>query len=351
MTAALQTDVDDGATRESVAARPCVLVIGNFDGVHKGHQAVVGQAVAEARAAGLVACALTFHPHPGEVVGAGAPPLLTSMRDRAALLRSFGMERVYVRRFDRAFGAWSPERFAGDLVAKTLAARVVVVGQDFRFGAKRAGDLDRLRVLGHEHGFAVREAGIASDASGPYSSTRVRDALASGDLRAATSVLGRPHALSGVVVHGDARGRTLGFPTANLASIVEMLPTDGIYAVTVERRDDDGVVIPLAGSTHPAVNAGVGGGPGPAPHPHHAVMSIGVRPTIGTSHRTVEAHLLAFAGDLYDAHLRVALIARLRDEKKFASLDELKAQIGRDAAEAQSILRAIPQAIPQGHAP
>jgi len=337
MTAPLQTDVDDGATRESVAARPCVLVIGNFDGVHKGHQAVVRQAVAEARAAGLAACALTFHPHPGEVVGAGAPPLLTSMRDRAALLRSLGIERVYVRRFDRTFAAWSPERFAGELVAETLAARVVVVGQDFRFGAKRAGDLDRLRVLGDEHGFAVRVAGVASDAIGPYSSTRVRDALASGDLQAATAVLGRPHALSGVVVHGDARGRTLGFPTANLAHIVEMLPADGIYAVTVERRDEEGAAIPLGGG------AGVGAAVSAAPRPQHGVMSIGVRPTIGTSHRTVEAYLLAFAGDLYDARLRVALIARLRDEKKFASLDELKVQIGRDAAEAQSVLQAILQ--------
>jgi riboflavin kinase/FMN adenylyltransferase len=322
MTATLQTDVADGATRESVAADPCVLVIGNFDGVHKGHQAVLHQAVDEARGANLAACALTFHPHPAEIVGAGAPPLLTSMRDRAVLMESLGVERVYVRRFDRAFAAWSPERFAVELVAGTLAARAVVVGQDFRFGAKRAGDLEQLRALGREHGFAVRVAGVASDASGPYSSTRVRDALAAGDLRAASAVLGRPHSLSGAVVHGDARGRTLGFPTANLANIVEMLPADGIYAVTVERRDDEGAVVPLDGTTRPV----------------HGVMSIGVRPTIGTSHRTVEAHLLGFAGDLYGANLRVALIARLRDEKKFASLDELKAQIARDAVEAQSVL-------------
>ncbi|HSY23210.1 MAG TPA: bifunctional riboflavin kinase/FAD synthetase [Polyangiaceae bacterium] len=322
MTATLQTDVADGATRESVAADPCVLVIGNFDGVHKGHQAVLHQAVGEARSAGLAACALTFHPHPGEIVGAGAPPLLTSMRDRAVLMESLGVERVYVRRFDRAFAAWSPERFAIELVAGALAARAVVVGQDFRFGAKRAGDLEQLRALGREHGFAVRVAGVASDVSGPYSSTRVRDALAAGDLRGASAVLGRPHSLSGAVVHGDARGRTLGFPTANLANIVEMLPADGIYAVTVERRDDEGAVVPLDGGTRPV----------------HGVMSIGVRPTIGTSHRTVEAHLLGFTGDLYGANLRVALIARLRDEKKFASLDELKAQIARDAVEAQSVL-------------
>jgi riboflavin kinase/FMN adenylyltransferase len=323
MTAALQTDVADGSTRESVAAGPCVLVIGNFDGVHKGHQAVLRQAVAEARATGLAASALTFHPHPSEIVGAGAPPLLTSMRDRAVLMESLGVERVYVRRFDRAFAAWSPERFAVELVAGTLAARAVVVGQDFRFGAKRTGDLERLRALGREHGFAVRVAAVASDENGPFSSTRVRDALAAGDLPAASAVLGRPHSLSGTVVHGDARGRTLGFPTANLANIVEMLPADGIYAITVERRDAEGAVVPLGGATRPV----------------HAVMSIGVRPTIGTSHRTVEAHLLGFVGDLYGADLRVALIARLRDEKKFASLDELKAQIARDAAEAQSVLK------------
>lgn len=322
MTPALQTDVVDGATRESLAAVPCVLVIGNFDGVHKGHQAVLRQAVHEARAQGLVACALTFHPHPAEVVGAGAPPLLTSMRDRAVLMASLGVDRVYVRRFDRSFAAWSPERFAVDLVAGTIAARAVVVGQDFRFGAKRSGDLDRLRALGREHGFEVRVAAVASDENGPYSSTRVRDALAAGDLQEASAVLGRAHSLSGVVVHGDARGRELGFPTANLANIVEVLPADGIYAVTVERRDDAGAALPL----------------GEGARPVQGVMSIGIRPTIGTSHRTVEVYLLGFAGDLYGANLRVALIARLRDEKKFASLDDLKAQIARDVVDAQSVL-------------
>jgi riboflavin kinase/FMN adenylyltransferase len=318
MTEARQIDVDDGASAASVAAVPCALVIGNFDGVHKGHQAVLAEAVSESRAAGLCACALTFDPHPGEVVGRGAPPLLTTMRERVALMGDLGVERVYVRRFDTAFAAWPPDRFAGALVAETLRAKAVVVGQDFRFGAKRAGNLTLLRALGERLGFIVHVAAVASDDRGPYSSTRVRDALAAGDLAAAAAVLGRAHAITGTVIHGDARGRTIGFPTANLDGIAEMLPANGVYAVTVERCDEGEPPRPL--------------GPG--------VTNIGVRPTVGGARRTIEAHLLGFSGDLYGARLRLRLVARLREEKKFASLDELKAQIGHDVAGARAALAA-----------
>jgi riboflavin kinase/FMN adenylyltransferase len=304
----------DDETAGSVAEAASVLVIGNFDGVHKGHQAVLTQAVAVARDAGLAASVLTFDPHPTAVVGTGAPALLTTLEQRAELVGGLGVEQMYVRRFDPEFASWSAERFARELVKEALRAKVVVVGQNFRFGAKRAGDLALLKTLGAELGFEVRVHAIATDAHGPFSSTRVREAIAAGDLEEAEAVLGRPHALSGAVVHGDERGRTINFPTANIAPVVEMLPPDGVYAVRVDELADRGDATPLAGG----------------------VTNIGVRPTVGGGGaRTVETFLLGFSGDLYDQRLRLHLVSRIRDEQKFAGLDELKAQILRDCAEAR----------------
>jgi riboflavin kinase/FMN adenylyltransferase len=316
MSAGRLIEVDEGGLAGAVAAVPCVLVVGNFDGVHRGHQAVLVEAVAEARAVGLAVCLLTFDPHPGAVVGKGAPPLLTTLDRRAELVGAMGVERVYVRRFDATFAAWQPERFARDLVAGALEARAVVVGENFRFGAKRAGDLALLRSLGGELGFEVRVSAVARDSVGPYSSTRAREAVRAGDLAEVRNVLGRPHALSGVVVHGDERGRTIGTPTANLSLPPELLPPNGVYAVTVDRLDTRGGSAPLASG----------------------VTNIGVRPTVGGGRMSVETYLLDFSGDLYDARLRVNLVASLRAEKKFGSLDELKAQIARDVADARAAL-------------
>ena len=226
--------VDDSTPVDDLHAAPCALVIGNFDGVHRGHQAVLLQASAEARAGGLDACALTFDPHPAKVVGSGAPPVLTSLEDCVELMGAFGIDRVYARRFDEAFAAWSPRRFVTDLVAGGLLARRVVVGENFRFGARREGDLSLLNELGRKVGFEPRVHAFAGDDRGAYSSTRARDAIASGDLAEAAHVLGRAHALTGEVVHGDARGRSLGFPTANLEGIAELLPPSGVYAVVVD---------------------------------------------------------------------------------------------------------------------
>ena len=294
-----------------ISHHACVMVVGNFDGVHRGHQAVLSEAVADARAAGLAAVVLTFDPHPGAVVGAGAPPRLSTIERRAELMSALGVDWVYVRKFDAAFASWSPERFVRELVVQKLRATVVVVGQNFRFGSKRSGDLALLRALGTQIGFSVRVHQVACDARGPFSSTRAREAIALGVMDEACSVLGRPHELSGAVVRGDARGRQLGFPTANLDPVPEMPPPNGVYAVTV-----DEVIGP--GEAHPL---GMG------------VTNVGVRPTItgaGNSKRTVEAHLLDFDGDLYGRVLRLHIHARLRDEKRFASLDELKAQIAVD---------------------
>jgi riboflavin kinase/FMN adenylyltransferase len=295
------------------AAADKVIAIGNFDGVHRGHQSVLEQAVEEARAQGLVASVLTFDPHPAAVVGGGAPPLLTTLDQRVELMGALGVERVYARRFDADLAGWGPERFVRELVAEALRARVVVVGQNFRFGSKRAGDLALLRSLGADLGFEVRVHGIASDESGPFSSTRAREAIAAGALDEVAQVLGRSHALTGVVVHGEERGRTIGVPTANIAPVPEMLPPDGVYAVRVDQLEEGAEGAPLAGG----------------------VTNIGMRPTVGGAARTVETFILGFAGDLYGERLRVHLVARLRDEQKFASLDDLKAQIARDCVQAR----------------
>jgi riboflavin kinase/FMN adenylyltransferase len=317
MPAARLIEVDDAGLAGSLAAMPCVLVIGNFDGVHRGHQAVLREAVAHAAERRLAPCVLTFDPHPGAVVGPGAPPLLTTLERRAELVGDLGVERVYVRRFDTAFAAWEPHQFARDLVSKALEARVVVVGENFRFGARRTGDLSLLRDLGEELGFGVRVSAVARDAGGPYSSTRAREAVRAGHLVEVRNVLGRPHALTGVVVHGDQRGRTIGVPTANLSEPAELLPPNGVYAVLAERHDPArGAFVRLA----------------------QGLTNIGVRPTVGGGRLSVETYLLDFAGDLYDARLRVHLVASLREEKKFGSLDELKAQIARDVAAARVAL-------------
>jgi riboflavin kinase/FMN adenylyltransferase len=309
--------VDDATPVDSLGAAPRVLVIGNFDGVHLGHQAVLRQAVAQARSTGVSASVLTFDPHPAGVVGGGAPQRLTTLERRAELVSDLGIDRMYVRRFDSAFAAWQPERFVRDLVVGALRASIVVVGENFRFGAKRAGDLTLLRALGAQLGFGVQVHAVASDARGRYSSTRAREAVVAGDLEEVRRVLGRPHALTGVVAHGDERGRTLGVPTANLVGIPELLPPKGVYAVTADRyREAQRAFAPVA----------------------HGVTNIGVRPTVGSGGLSVETYLLDFAGDLYDARLRIHLVARLRDEKKFASLDELKAQIARDVSDARAAL-------------
>jgi riboflavin kinase/FMN adenylyltransferase len=312
--------IDDATPVASLPDRPCALVVGNFDGVHRGHQAVLRQVVADARAAGLASFVLTFDPHPGAVVGTRRPPpLLTTMDRRAELMAQLGIDRLYVRRFDAAFAAWTPEKFVRELVASALRARIIVVGDNFRFGAKRAGDLALLRTLGTALGVEVRVHPVASDDRGPFSSTRAREAIGAGDLDEAARVLGRPHQISGGVVRGDQRGRLLGFPTANLDAVPEMLPPDGVYAVRADRLDDEGAVHPLA----------------------EGVMNIGLRPTVaaaGGARRTIETFLLDFSGDLYGKRLRISLVARLRDEKKFSALDELKAQIARDVAQARSRL-------------
>jgi riboflavin kinase/FMN adenylyltransferase len=293
-----------------------VVVTGNFDGVHRGHQALFARARAEADTRHLVPVALTFDPHPRAVLGTGAPALLTSTARRVQLIERLGVTHVFVRRFDRALAAWSPERFVEELLVDDLRARVVIAGDNFRFGAKRTGDDTLLRALGPKLGFEAFTL-EATDAKGPLSSSRARDAILAGDVAEGAHVLGRPHSIEGVVEEGHRRGRTIGFPTANLGQVTELVPANGVYAVAVDRVDD-------------GEPRGLATG----------VMNIGVRPTLaGDSQRTLEAHLFDFDGDLYGRTLRVHFMARLRDERKFDGMDALKAQIARDADAARAATR------------
>ncbi len=303
--------------------KPTVAVaIGNFDGVHRGHQEVLREAMGAARAESLPTVVLTFDPHPAVVLGRTPPPMLTTLPRKAALLARLGIDAVLVKTFDVAFATWTPERFVTELLVGTLGAKLVVVGKNFRFGHKRAGDLAMLEQLGKDSGFAVRAFELRGDEKGRFSSTRVRDAVARGDVDDASAVLGRPHAFSGKVVWGDQRGRTIGFPTANVDEVPEIVPASGVYAVVVDSIDGDPVAL------------------------GRGVMNVGVRPTITKQgakegRRTQEVHLFDFDGDLYGKSLRVHVVSRIREERKFATLDELKAQIASDAAAARAITASI----------
>lgn len=292
-------------------ARPAAVAIGNFDGVHRGHQSILQRAVSAGSARGLDSLALTFEPHPTRVLAPErASAQLTPLDRKLELLSEQGLEGVLVQTFDQSFRALTPEQFVTQVLGG-LGARFVVVGADFHFGKGREGNAEALAALGRAAGFEVTVAPPVLEGDGPVSSSRVRKALAEGDLGAVGSMLGRAFDFDGLVVHGDARGRTLGFPTANLRTATEALPRDGVYAVTVQ----------LA--------------PGGRPLP--GVMNLGVRPTVGAG-RAAEVHLLDFDGDLYSRCLRVTVRARLRDEQRFASLGELQAQLHRDVLAAREAL-------------
>lgn len=294
---------------------PALVVIGNFDGVHRGHAGVLSDGGRLASERGLALVVLTFVPHPAIALGRQAPPLLTALpRKRVLVERAAPGARLEAMRFDTALAAQTPAEFAERVLKDRLGARIVQVGQNFRFGHDRAGDFAELTRLGATLGFETRSLPLVGDEAGPWSSTRVRQAVAAGDVAEAARVLGRPHALDGVVTAGDKLGRTLGFRTANLDAVAEALPRHGVYAVLVDRLEG-GVATALA----------------------RGVANIGVRPTLGAPALRIEAHLFDRDDDLYGARLRVHLVARIRDEQRFASLDELKARIAADATEARAL--------------
>jgi len=292
-------------------AAPAVA-IGNFDGVHRGHQELV--AVTRERALSLsgTATALTFEPHPARVLAPGrAPAALCTLAQKVELLGTLGLDRVAILPFTPEVAGLAAEEFASRFLAGLLAARVVVVGEGFRFGRGRAGDLQTLRDVGERLGFEVVAVAPVTHAGAPISSSRIRHALGHGEVDEARALLGRAYSVDGRVVRGDGRGRSLGIPTANLESENEILPAPGVYAGTCRLASGD--VLP-------------------------AVINRGHRPTFGAGVETLEAHLLGFEGDIYGTLLRVTFEARLRGEKRFDGPEALVAQIREDKRRAAAIL-------------
>lgn len=297
-----------------------VVAIGNFDGVHLGHQAILRELENAARRFGLASCVVTFEPHPREFFSPhAAPTRLTSLREKCELLERHGVARAQIIRFNRALANLSADRFIEQILVQGLAARWVMIGEDFRFGNKRGGDLASLQTAGAKYGFEVQAMPTVLTAQGTLAATRVsssmlRELLSAGDVGRAQSLLGRPYSISGRVVHGDKLGRTLGFPTANIRMRHNRPPLTGIYAVKV---------------------AGI------ADVPLEAVASMGVRPTVtGSGEMRLEVFIFDFSADLYGRHLRIEFLKKLRDEEKYAGLEALKRQIAIDCDDAKAYFRA-----------
>jgi riboflavin kinase/FMN adenylyltransferase len=284
------------------AELPCALAIGNFDGVHLGHQAILQRLVKAAATEKLVSSVLTFEPHPRELFTPDqAPVRLTSMREKLELFAESGVEVTYVCPFDAQFAAMTAQDFIAQILQRSLDARLVLVGEDFRFGAGRSGTVELLRLSGIQ---VENQPEVQADGK-RVSSTAVRQALAAGDLNQAERLLGRPYSISGHVVHGDKLGRELGYPTANVQMHHNKPPLTGIYAVKLE---------------------GLEGGELPG------VASLGFRPTMKQDGAapTLEVHLFDFDRDIYGQHVRVSFLKKIRDEEKFPNLEALKQQIAAD---------------------
>lgn len=299
--------------------RGASAAIGNFDGVHRGHQILIGDAdkarAAPGSAPGAPLAVITFEPHPRRHFQPDAPPFrLTTADEKARVLESLGVERLYQLRFDAALAGMQAEDFVRDVLVGGLGIRHIVVGADFRFGKARRGDAVLLRAMSGELGFGVTIHEMIGDETGEFASTGVRVLLEEGRCREAARQLGRWHAVSGRVVEGDRRGRTLGYPTANLDFGEQLVPRFGIYAARVAVHD------------------------GPHRGTHDGVASIGERPTFGVNRANFEVHLFDFDGDLYGAAISAGLVQRLRDEVRFDSVEELIARMDRDSAEARAVL-------------
>jgi riboflavin kinase/FMN adenylyltransferase len=298
-----------------------VVTIGVFDGVHRGHQQIISHTVERARAAGLASVLVTFDPHPSEVVRPGShPAILTESSRKAELIEALGVDVLCVIPFTVDFSHLSAETFVHDVLVEHLHASAVVVGENFRFGHKAAGDVPLLARLGRRFGFTVEGAPLVTseDTALPatLSSTYIRSCVDAGDVASATAALGRPHRLEGIVVRGDQRGREIGFPTANLSLAPHVaVPADGVYAAWLARR---------AGH----------GRPGPA----RAAVSIGTNPTFNGRERRVEAYILDFDGDLYGERLALDFVRRLREQRTYDGVGPLVAQIEKDVAETRTAL-------------
>ncbi|SCG77785.1 bifunctional riboflavin kinase/FAD synthetase [Micromonospora humi] len=290
-----------------------VVTIGVFDGVHQGHQATIGHAVARARELGVKSVVVTFDPHPAEVVRPGShPAVLTEPARKAELIEALGVDVLCVVPFTVEFSRLPAEAFVHDILVEHLHAALVVVGDNFRFGHRAAGDVALLERLGRTFGFGVEGAPLVAEAGTVFSSTYIRSCVDAGDVRAAAAALGRPHRVEGVVVRGDQRGRELGYPTANLLTHrYAAVPADGVYAARLVRRGGE----PLA-----------------------AAVSIGTNPTFSGRERRVEAYALDFSGDLYGERLALDFVAHLREQRTYDAIEPLVAQIAEDVERTRRVV-------------
>ena len=293
----------------SPSALGCVATIGNFDGVHLGHQAVLSQLALKGDMLGLPATVITFEPQPTEFfLPEKAPPRLSRFREKVEALRSYSIEQLCVLRFNKVLAEMSANDFIQKLLVEGLNVRYLVVGDDFKFGKDRKGDFALLKKMGDEHDFQVVNMHTFAIAETRVSSTRIRQALTAGDLMLAQTLLGHPYTMSGRVAHGDKRGRTLGYPTANIHLHRGKVPLTGVYAIRLYGLEDE---------------------------PIEGVANVGVRPTIGEGNTLLEVHLFDFNKDIYGENVQVYFLHKVRDEKKFDSLPALVAQIERDCQSAK----------------
>jgi riboflavin kinase/FMN adenylyltransferase len=288
-----------------------VVALGNFDGVHLGHQAILRMAITKAAELKGSSFALTFDPSPTKVLAPDrAPRLILMPEDKAELLRASGIDGVIVLHFTLELSRITPHDFAREFLFQRIGARAVVVGHNVSFGHKRAGNADVMRKLGAKLGFEVIVVGPVKTAATEVSSTAIRAAINEGNLRRAAAMLGRPHFLRGPIVHGRERGRTIGFPTANIQNETECIPPDGVYATRIVLEDGS----------------------------YPSITNIGMRPTFAEPERTFETHIFDFDRDIYNRRVKLEIIERIRPERKFASGQELAAQIAADLRRAKELL-------------
>ena len=296
--------------------RPMGLTIGNFDGVHLGHRAMLDRLVEKARELKLPCCVLTFEPHPREFFSpAAAPARLTRLREKLELIAEAGVDRAHVLRFGARLAGLAADRFVDEVLLRGLGARWLLVGKDFRYGAKRAGDFATLEAAAARHGFALEAMPDVKLSGERISSSGVRTALAAGDLAGAARLLGRRYSMSGRVAHGEKLGRKLGFPTANIV-LRRRPPLSGIFVVEAELEETGAVLC--------------------------GVASVGRRPTVKENAAPLlEVHLFDWSDELYGRHLRVRFLSKLRDEEKYDGLAALGSAIGRDVAQAKDYFKSI----------
>lgn len=303
-----------GIKQTPAAAKGCVLTLGNYDGVHKGHQAVLRSLATKAAALKAPLVVMCFEPTPREFFDSdNAPARLSNLREKAQLLAELGVDYLLVQRFDKAFSTLAAADFVQQLLVEALAVKAVVVGDDFRFGAGRTGNVELLKTAGLANGFDVLDTDTVAANGCRISSTAIRACLEQADLKGAEHLLGRPYSIEGRVIHGDKLGRELGFPTANISFGRLRLPLLGVYAVKMH---------------------GIAGSPKPF---WHGVANLGTRPAVNGVEQRLEVHLLDWSGDVYGQRLRVEFVEFLRPEQRFSGLEALKLAIANDVTDARRV--------------